>query len=326
MEAEKKGAGASKRIDLGPHVGRPEGAHSVRADQLGCVIPLYDERHSLYNKHLQEASRYEADNPRIVALVNNLDEVGLIEPGVIRRNGLWGARDPLGCPACREQARTGWAEAKREGDPKTAAMNCPVLELVCGNRRFRALVLLNAQRREVGAGQPALPFLFQHKALKDTQATAMIASENNIREGNSPIDQIRQAVFYHGQDPTSSVIKTCFDGVSFGRFNMEQLVPTLALCEEPVWEAFAKKLLRKDQLEALAEVERSQQAQALRAVLSREKPVRSPPKPRLSEESRKAVLSLFDDVAFLATYRGRLPADQAAQLDKAIDELKLGAG
>jgi hypothetical protein len=287
------------------------------------VIPLYDPRHSLFSKQLQEAARYEPENPRIVALVNNLDEVGLAQPGVIRRNGRWGDRDSLGCPACREQARTGWKEAGREGDPKEAALSCPALEIICGNRRYRALELLNQRRREVGAGQPLLPFLFQHKALKDAQAAAMIASENNIREGNAPIDQIRQAVYHHQQDQGPDVLRTCFDGVSFGRFNMVDLVPILALCEEAVWEAFAKKLLRKDQLEALSAVERSQQAQALRAVLSKEKPIRRAPKPRLSDEARTTLLDLLDETKerWVLLYGEK----SVERIGKALEELKLGA-
>lgn len=232
--------------DLGPHFGRTDKGWSGPGEAL---LPVYDPRHSLHAS--ADLARYAPDNPRILELAESIGETGyLIQAGVARRNGTW----PV-CPVCR---------SKNE---------CPILELLAGNRRHRGLGLANVQRE----GLDPIPYTFNVRALPDRAALELMLAENNVREGNSLLASIRQGVMLAQGDATPEQIRRCFPGLSSKAL---PIVKVMAECEPAIWEAFADRKIKLRQAEALAKHSRSAQVDALAAELAKPapEPVAKPPK------------------------------------------------
>jgi len=261
--------------DLGPHCTRTDKGWSCPPEAL---LPVYDKRHSLHGS--ADLARYAPDNPRILELAESIRETGfLIQPGVVRKNGTW----PV-CPLCGEKEE------------------CPILELLAGNRRHRALSIENA-RREAPLEQ--IPYLFTARAVGDRDAVQVMLAENNARESNSLLASIRQGVMLYQGDATPEQIKRCFPGASSKAL---PIVKVMAECEEPVWVAFAERKITLRQAEALAKNSRAAQADALAAEMAKPKPEPAPRAAKLTEEDRGALGRL------LAALRLHLSAQQADAL------------
>ena len=241
------------------------GSHCTRTDKgwacpPAALLPVYDKRHSLHAS--ADLARYAPDNPRIIDLARTIEERGfLIHAGVVRKNGTWAV-----CPVCK---------SKNE---------CPILELIAGNRRHRGIIITNEQRG--AAGLDPLPYLFTARALADRAAVEVMLSENNDREGNSLLASIRQGVMLAQGDATPEQIKRCFPGA------MSKAVPivkVMAECEPEIWEAFAAKRITLRQAHEIAKDSRQVQPESLAKMLALPKAEPAPKPAKLTGDDRDAL-------------------------------------
>jgi hypothetical protein len=248
------GKGGTK--DLGPHFSRTDKGYRGVPEAL---LPVYDPRHSLHRS--ADPARYAVDNPRIVELADSISETGfLIQPGVARKNGTWDV-----CPVCQSKSE------------------CPIVELIAGNRRHRALTLENTRREP-----PLRPieYILTLRALNDRDALQVMLGENNAREGNSLLASIRQGVMLSQGDASPEQIKRCFPGKSSKAL---PIVKVMAECEPPIWEAFAEGKIKLRQAEAISKHSRAAQADALAKTLALPKPEPVQKPPKLTGEDRGAL-------------------------------------
>ena len=246
--------------DLGPHFGRTDKGWS---GPLEALLPVYDKRHSLHQS--ADLTRYAPDSPRLLELADSIGETGfLIQAGVARKNGTWKV-----CPVCRAQNE------------------CPIIELLAGNRRHAALGITNARRE----GLDPIPYTLTLRPLSDRAAVEVMLGENNARQENSLLASIRQGVMLAQGDATPEQIRRCFPGLSSKAL---PIVKVMAECEPPVWEAFAEKRISLKQAATVAKHSRVAQGDALAAELAKPKPAPKPRPAKLGDADRAALGQILD--------------------------------